>query len=1002
MPSPNSLLSARRGTVGLIFFLGSVLSLLIWHYAKQRENEHIHTEFMRRAQSQASLAHERLRLYEEMIFSLRSAFVGQNEVSRKEFSQVSHEILARHSGVQALEWVEIVKDGDRAALEAKSSAELGQPLVFKQLISTGKFVPAPKADEYISILYAEPLVGNEQVLGYDLTSAPTANLLAAARHDKKLKVSHSFKLAQSTGPNEESGVIFILPVFKPWMENSPVKGFVQGVFRIQTMLSQAHQLGTNEGLRSYYLDRENSISRPALLYANFIGHEPLRDATKVETPSTDNPEDFHDTIMIGDRQWSLIIRMDPDWQRRQQTLQPFLMLMGGIAITSLLALFINSLLQRTSRVEREVALRTNELRESESRLQSILDHSPALIFVKDLAGAYLLFNQPFEKLCARPYVEIKGRTDRDLFKPALADGYIANDRLVLATGKPMVFEEISDAPGTATTWIVHKFPLLNTEGQPYALCGIATDITDRKQAEIELQENRRQLSNLISQLPGTAFRCLLDEHLTALFVSEGMLQLTGYAAEEFIAGRIHIANLTVSADRLSVREAVNQALQENRNFEVEYRITHRDGHEKWLLVRGRPFYDETGSMRFIEGLAIDVTALKHAEAEKITFERNLLETQKLESLGVLAGGIAHDFNNLLTAILGNASLMRYSLLKTDSGHAHLEQIENAARRAADLCSQMLAYAGKGKISNGRIDLSFLVRDTTSLLEISVGKNCKLGLHLADPLPAVLGDVSQIRQIVMNLVINASDAIGERAGGKITVTTFSRQADAALFRTALHQPKLSPGLYVGLEVQDNGCGMAPETLARIFEPFFTTKFSGRGLGLSAVIGIVQSHQGALFLESQPNQGSTFRLLLPAAREPTAEKSTPEPTAPSRTLLGTILIADDESAVRSMLGKVLRQHGAEVLLASNGNEALELYRLRRDQIDVILLDLTMPGLSGEQVLKQLQQLKARQKILVMSGYGEEETMQRCAELGAVGFISKPFELKAVVAKLQSLTA
>ena len=993
--------SARRGTVGLIVVIGLILSFLVWHHAVKQDRERIKTEFFRRAQAQASLAHERLLIYEEMVYSLRGAFVGQNEVSRKEFARVSQELLLRHTGVQALEWVQIVKDDERAALEAKASLELGKPFVFKRRMPTHEFIVAPQADEYLIITYVEPLAGNDPALGYDLTSAPSAGALVAARTEKKFKVSQSFQLAQSTNPKDEAGVSFVLPIFKTSVETSPVKGFVQGIFRIQTMLSQAHHIGSNEGLHSYYLDEGvPPSSSPILLYANLAGLEPMRNGQTLPLPPLDVREDFRDTIQIGDRHWTLLVAMDPTWAIRQQTSQPALMLVAGTVITVLLALFINALLQRTGRVERAVAIRTAQLRETEARFQSILDHSPALIFVKDLAGGYLLFNKPFSRLCGRADHDIKGRTDQELFPAEQAESYIAHDRQVLAAGRPMEFEEVGILDGEKFTCIVQKFPLLNSEGQPFALCGIATDITARKQAELELQEKRRQLSNLISQLPGSAFRCLFDENLTALFASEGMLSLTGYPAEDFTAGRIHIAALTVPVDKLAVRTAVATALAERRNFEIEYRIAHRDGQEKWVLVRGRPIYDTDGTMRFIEGLAIDITALKHAEAEKIAFERNIQETQKLESLGVLAGGIAHDFNNLLTAILGNASLMRYTLLKEDTSHAQLEQIEKAARRAADLCSQMLAYAGKGKLSSGPIDLSLLVRDTTSLIEVYIGKNCELCLQLAGSLPPVLGDATQLRQIVMNLVINGSDAIGERAGGKISVTTFARQADAALFRTAIHQPKLEPGLYVGLEVKDNGCGMPPETIARIFEPFFTTKFSGRGLGLSAVLGIVQSHHGALFLESLPNQGSTFRLLLPAASGASIEDASVKSRSPFIALRGTVLVTDDEEAVRLMLGRVLRQHGATVLLAANGTEALEIYQTQRDRIDVILLDLTMPGLSGEEILLRLQRLKARQKIIIMSGYGEEETMQRCAELGAVGFISKPFELQAVVTKLQSL--
>jgi signal transduction histidine kinase/CheY-like chemotaxis protein len=414
-----------------------------------------------------------------------------------------------------------------------------------------------------------------------------------------------------------------------------------------------------------------------------------------------------------------------------------------------------------------------------------------------------------------------------------------------------------------------------------------------------------------------------------------------------------------------------------------------------VLVRGRPIYDETGALRFLEGLAIDVTALKRAEAEKLAIERKLLAAQKLESLGVLAGGIAHDFNNILTSILGNASLARHDLASGQPIDRSLQQIELAARRAADLCQQMLAYAGKGKIVTDRVDLSELVRGTAALLEVTLKTRARLELHLASGLPAVVADPTQLRQIVMNLVINAADAMSGPAG-LIIVTTFTQQADAALLRRAQGGAELEPGTYVGIEVRDHGSGMTPETIARIFEPFFTTKFSGRGLGLSAVLGIVQGHRGALFVESTPGQGSTFRLLLPATTGAASVSAYPFPTPAARSVLrGTALVVDDEEAVRTIAGTVLGMHGAEVLLAASGEEAIELLRREGDRVAVVLLDMTMPGINGEETLRRMRLLNARQPVILMSGYSESETMQRSANLGVVRFIQKPFEIETLLA-------
>ena len=421
-----------------------------------------------------------------------------------------------------------------------------------------------------------------------------------------------------------------------------------------------------------------------------------------------------------------------------------------------------------------------------------------------------------------------------------------------------------------------------------------------------------------------------------------------------------------------------------------------------MLVRGNPIFANDGSLRFLEGLAIDVSALKEAEVEKLAIERKMLEAQKLESLGVLAGGIAHDFNNILTAVLAHAEMAHATLGPTDPVVPHLQQIEQAARRAADLCQQMLAYAGKGRLSVEPVDFSQLVRATASLLEISTAKNCRLDLQLATALPPVLADLTQLRQIVMNLVINAADAIGTRPDGCITVTTFSCHADTAELARALHQPVLPSGPYTGLEVRDNGAGMTPETLQRIFEPFFTTKFSGRGLGLSAVLGIVQSHRGALFVESDVGVGSTFRLLLPAAEATVPTPPVDKAARPQsrQKIAGTFLVVDDEESVRNVTAAVLRMHGATVLEAPDGNEALRLCAETPGPIDLILLDLTMPGISGEETLRRLRMLSRPHRVLVMSGYSEQETAKRCADLGTVGFLHKPFDLDELLDKIRSL--
>jgi PAS domain S-box-containing protein len=1000
----------HRLALTVIGGIGAIASLTAHRLARHLELMHAQTEFERRAETLSNLTRAQLLLYEEMLLSLREVFIGSGEVSRAEFRRLSAHFLQRHAGIQALEWVPLVPQAGRAAFEERLSREIGRPGQITERDAAGRFRPAAQHPEYLPIFYAEPMAGNDSILGYNITTAPTREYLTAARRSRRPVVTPPFQLAQL--PENELGIVFALPVY--WAGDDAggqFRGFIQGVFHLRTMLGQS-TAGAPD-LDIVFTDPTANVPHGGLVFWNHAGAKPA-------DPPAAAPDCHLTTLRLGDRLWNLRIQLTPERRREQQSPLPWLVFAGGLLTTGVAVAFSRNFLQQSERVEHEVVQRTAELRaahqlieedvarraaterslrESELRLQAVIDHSPGLIFVKDLAGRYVLFNRAFEQLCQRPAAEITGRTDQELFSTVQAEASRANDRQVLESNHPMEFEETAMSSHGLTVSIVQKFPLRDATGLTYALCGIATDITSRKQAEADLQESRRQLANLVSQLPGTAFRCAADEVLTVYFASDGLFSLTGYRPEEFV-GKANFAQLTLPDDRPRASTELAQALRERRAYEIEYRIRHRDGSERWVLVRGRPIYAADGALRFLEGLAIDVTALKRAEREKLAIERQLLEAKKLESLGVLAGGIAHDFNNLLTAVLGNASLIRQALRPDHTAQLQLQHIENAARRAADLCAQMLAYAGKGKFVTTPVDPSALVRDTTALLQVSVAKGTRLQLDLAEKLPPVLADATQLRQIIMNLVLNAADAIGERADGLIRIGTMAGQLPAGYFQTAVQKPPLPAGHYVILEISDNGSGMTPETLARIFEPFFTTKFSGRGLGLSAVLGIIRGHRGALFVESQPGAGTTFRVALPA-HEPEAAASQEPPAAATTAgapLRGRVLLVDDEHTVRQVAATVLTRHGVRVLQAADGNEALQLCRERTHAFDLILLDLTMPGLSGEETLRQLRVFDQRQKVVVMSGYSEVETMRRCASLGVAGFLAKPFEIDTLLSRVR----
>ncbi len=379
---------------------------------------------------------------------------------------------------------------------------------------------------------------------------------------------------------------------------------------------------------------------------------------------------------------------------------------------------------------------------------------------------------------------------------------------------------------------------------------------------------------------------------------------------------------------------------------------------------------------------------QRAEAERLEMERRLLHSQKLESLGVMAGGIAHDFNNLLTAILGHADLALLNLSPSAPARSNIEEIVNASRRAADLCQQLLAYTGKGKFVIEPILLDELIEEMVHLLRTFISKKVILNLNLHRNLPRIEGDPSQIRQVLMNLVMNASEAIGDLSGA-VTISTEVTYCDRGFLRETYLDDDLPEGRYVTLDVSDTGCGMDRETRERIFEPFFSTKFTGRGLGMSAVLGILRSHRGAVKVYSEPGKGTDFRMFFPVSEkvgEPTLLREIPRGQEWKGT--GTVLLVDDEQTVLDIAGRMLEMLGFSVETAVDGMDALDVFKRRRDEVKCVLLDLTMPRMSGEEAFKELRSLDPVLPIVLTSGYSEMEVATRFSGTNVSAFIQKPY--------------
>jgi PAS domain S-box-containing protein len=407
--------------------------------------------------------------------------------------------------------------------------------------------------------------------------------------------------------------------------------------------------------------------------------------------------------------------------------------------------------------------------------------------------------------------------------------------------------------------------------------------------------------------------------------------------------------------------------------------------------------DDTGETRVVGSLR-DITARKRAEEDRARLERQVQHSQKLESLGILAGGIAHDFNNLLTGILGSTELARLDSDDPDALREHLQLVCKASLQASELCRQMLAYSGKGRVVVEPLDLNQVAEAMRELLRASVSKRLTLSWELGDDLHTVVADGAQLRQILLNLVVNAAEAIGN-APGRIIIRTYTVHLTPGDLSSEYLIGGLPDGRYVCLEVSDTGCGIDQDTRNKIFDPFFSTKFAGRGLGLAVVLGIVRSHRGTIQVSSEPGRGSVFRVLLPASDAPASPllERTEDPREWQGS--GLVLLADDEEGVRKVGQRMLERLGDEVRLAENGSEAIEAFSAAAADYVLVVADVTMPGQPGPAVARAIRRLRPDVPVLLTSGYSADDTMDGLGPGDRVGFIHKPFTWEVFAAKVRS---
>ncbi len=646
--------------------------------------------------------------------------------------------------------------------------------------------------------------------------------------------------------------------------------------------------------------------------------------------------------------------------------------------------------------ESELRQAQKVLRESEERCRTLLSESPDPTFSFSPDGRYLYVNEAFAEGVCKPVGEVIGKTIWDIFPKEEADKRFASLTQVFSTGRGKVIEVRVPRRDGDRYYLTTISPIEDSRGIVISAVCSSKDITSRKKSEQTLRESEERLRTLIEISPLSMAIVRMDG--TIEYINRRAIETFGYLPEEIpTMDRWYLYAYPEETYRADViarwTGLVEKAVAGNGEIERgEYQVTCKDGTVKTMVIFGVLVSDKVFAM------FEDFTALKQAAEERLSLERQLLHAQKLESLGIMAGGIAHDFNNLLTAILGNTDLALAELSPPSSLRPLVEQIQIASLRAAELTRQMLVFAGRGEMATVPLELSAIVREMAQLLASSLSKKAQLRLDLAEDLPPIEADPGQLRQIIMNFILNASEAIGDNPG-VIAVRTGRYGRGGGLSTDFSVGALPQGGEAVFLEVGDSGCGIDPAMLPRIFDPFFTTKFTGRGLGLAATQGIILRHNGVLQVRSRPGAGSVFRVLFPAAAGGSMpETQTPGAApAPSPRVTehpgwggGIILFVDDEASVRTMATRMLTALGFEVLQATDGEEAVAIFASRSSEIRAILLDLTMPRMDGREAFLELKRLRKDVPVILCSGYDVKESAEQFSDAAFSGFLQKPFRL------------
>jgi len=1033
---------ARRATVAIPQVLGFAGVVAFFVYASGREVERGRRDFEERAED---LAHGLQRDFEghrEVVHSVERLFAASQVVERQEFRVFVEEALERHEGMQALSWAASVAHADRAARESAERVAGLSTFEITERSSDGSLVRAADRDAYAPVVAIEPLRGNEAAVGFDLRSCPDRRAaLEAAVRTGRATATGPLTLVQE--PGGQRGLLIVVPGFDPGLpvrtveeRRAALRGYATGVFRVDDMIAAALRGREFAGIEVRLLDATDPAGERLLGTFPSGGARASREAA-----------DWRTDLDIAGRRWVLSFApTSPGPEARGW--QVWAVLAAGLFNLGLLGAVLLTVTGHVDTVEALVAegrarnaelgrevgerrLAEAALRRSEARFRRLFEANVVGFMVGDRDGRIQEANDAFLRTVGYTRDDLAaGRIRRDEITPPDHRGgsIAAGDPARSGVTGPWEQDYIRK-DGARVPVIVGEAELPDADES----IAFALDITDRKRMETALLERERlaclaaEVSIALTQgdtLKDVLKRCAeaAVQRLGAAFARIWTLDADGKVLDlQASAGLYTHTDGPDSRVPLGQHKIGRIALERRPHITNDLRADPIVGDPDWaqregmvafagypLLVDGElvgvmaVFARKPLSEALFRGLGAiaDTLAIgirrKLVEAAKTALEGKLRQAQKMEAVGQLAGGVAHDFNNLLTAVIGYCDML---LPSVDEPQKHdVREIKKAADRAASLTHQLLAYSRKQILQPTVIDLNAVVTDMRSLLRRLIGEDIDLAARLSPRLGRVRADRGQVEQIIMNLAVNARDAMAGR-GGKLDLETAEVTLDERYGRENL---EVTPGPYVMLAVSDTGTGMTPEVRAHLFEPFFTTKEQGKGtgLGLATVYGIVKQSGGHITVESEVGLGTTFRIYLPrlAASDGPAEKASPRQSA----LRGSeaVLLVEDEEILRTLGTRMLENYGYSVLAAEGGDRALEICRRHAGPIAVLLTDVIMPGMSGPTLASRALELRPEMKVIFMSGYTDDEIGRHGLLEPGVELIQKPFAGEALARRLKAL--